>query len=81
MATMVVDGVRLAGIPCQAEIDFIGGSRGIRENGMALEPDEEPYWTLERVLDRKGYAAPWLMTKLADPRVQEDFFRLVEQNL
>jgi len=77
----IVEGVRLAGIPCQAEICTYRGYRGAREGGLQLEPDEPAGWDLNRVLDRKGYPALWLERKLEDVNVEQDFMTDIADEL
>jgi len=73
MGLLVVDDIKLAGIPCSAEIEIYPAERGSREGGLQLEPDYPAGWDLCKVLDRKGYDAPWLERKLSDKKVQQDF--------
>ena len=73
MGLLIVDDIRLAGIPCQVEIEIYPAERGAREGGLQLEPDYDAGWDLYRVLDRKGYEAPWLEKKLDDFKVNQKF--------
>jgi len=80
MGLITVDNVRLAGIPCQAQIETYGAERGAREGGLQLEPDYDAGWDLYKVLDRKGYDAPWLEKKLVG-KVERAFEDSVDDQL
>ena len=81
MAKMILEGMQLDGIPCQVEVSTYQAYRGVREGGLQIEPDEPAGWDLERVLDRKGYDAPWLEKKLKDKTIGDEFFEAISQRL
>ena len=71
--TITVEDIRLAGIPCQAELDTWRA-----EPMTYFEPGCSAGWELVQVLDRKGYRAKWLEAKLDDPKVLEAFNEAVD---
>ena len=68
---------RIAGIPCQIQINHFQPAVPMQVFGIGWEdayPAEPAEIELE-VLDRKGYKAPWLANKLTE----EDMDRLMEE--
>lgn len=64
---MVFD-TRVAGIPCQCVVYSYYPSCGMRVTGTGFgdaEPPEPEVFEF-RLMDRKGYPAPWLEQKLTD---------------
>jgi len=78
MSLITVDNVRLDGIPCQVQIEIYPAERGAREGGLQLEPDYDADWDLCKVMDRKGYDAPWLEKKLDNKKVEQEFFDVID---
>ena len=71
---MIFD-TKIAGIPCQCQVTSY--TRPSREyiHSASLEPPEYGDFTY-RILDRKGYPAPWLEAKLGfgdEARLVEEF--------
>lgn len=63
---------RIAGIPCEVELTYYVAPRPMEITGTgfgdAIPPELEEIEF--KVLDRKGYPAPWLEAKLADADVE-----------
>ena len=71
---MIFD-TKIAGIPCQCQVTM--ARRAIPYAGdinQAIDPPDSGEFDF-RILDRKGYPAPWLETKLAS----DDHQRLLEE--
>ena len=70
---------KIQGIPCKCQVLWItkGMSAVLYGSGAGdIHPPELPEFEF-RVLDRKGYKAPWLerkMTEADNERLQEEFF-------
>ncbi len=76
---------QVAGIPCQCEVTYYRRAEPMLVYGMGMgdcfppEPEEFQF----RLLDRKGYPAPWLEVKLnpdQEERIYEEFVRYSEQH-
>ena len=76
MAIVKLENLRLDGIPCQAEVDTWPA-----EPQTWWEPGCPAGWELYRVLDRKGYHAPWLERKLQDPTIEQRFNQAIDEAL
>jgi hypothetical protein len=72
---------KIAGIPCIVNVSVFPAYRGMRENGIPIEPDEKPYWIIDQVFDRKSYPAPWLIRKLENKSTYDKFCKDVENLL
>ena len=53
----------VCGIPCQVAFSWSPACRGLRENGIQMEPDEPEGPDEVLVFDRRGYHAVWLEEK------------------
>lgn len=76
---------RIAGIPCQCEVLSYYRARPMHQYGMGPgdcdppEPEEFEF----RLLDRKGYPAPWLENKLntfEEQKLLDAYIHLCEIN-
>ena len=76
MATIKLDNLFLAGIPCSAEIDVYKAERQTH-----TDPGYPAGWELIQVLDRKGYIALWLEAKLSDPFIELAFNTSIDDAL
>lgn len=67
---------RIAGIPCQVEVEYHPPLAGSLET--AGEPEQV---TIETVFDRRGRPAPWLddkMTEADEERIAREAFSAIE---
>lgn len=76
---------QVAGIPCQCEVTYYRRAEPMLVYGMGMgdcfppEPEEFQF----RLLDRKGYPAPWLENKLNpghEERIYQEFVRHQEKH-
>lgn len=77
MGCILTHVTQIAGIPCQVRYTPIPGYKGFRARGeqYPLEPDEPDGVEILEVLDRRGYKASWLASKMTDKdalRIQEE---------
>ena len=67
--------VQINGIPCQVQVDVVSTV------GPIVTEDDYDQVTIEKVLDRKGYEAPWLEEKLKNPEIKENLMDQVYHRL
>lgn len=70
---MIID-ARISGIPCQVEVLSFHRQAPWRGSIMSCPSDVDWYGYTEmdyRILDRKGYKAPWLEKKMTDADVEK----------
>lgn len=68
---------RVAGIPCQVDVTFYSSPLPMRITGSGFgdaDPPEAEEFEF-RLLDRKGYPAPWLERKMTE----DDEVRILEE--
>jgi len=81
---MIFD-TRIAGIPCQCQVIYCRPYIPAKTTKARLGGAEPPYYDdfIYRILDRKGYLAPWLERKITnkdEERLFNEYMRILEED-
>ena len=71
--SVIIENIRIDGIPCQAEVSLYTAER---DDGTTYGEFE-----LLHVLDLKGYRAEWLEVKLRNRRTNHDFEKQIYEKM
>ena len=81
---MIFD-THISGIPCQCEVIYYSPYIPAKITGTGFGDAEPPCYGdfIYRILDRKGYPAPWLERKMTDKdemRIFEEYIKILEED-